>query len=1063
MTSRLGVLRAWLLLLTAGASLQVPLASAQNPLRGQLRPDAHGRHAESQPARTLQEPTSPPARLSSAAAAADDGAWMPILPEAHANTPAIYDPVRDRMVVFWNDWRGINHVWVLSLDGTPTWSQVGPVGPPPANGQTAIYDPVRDRMVVFADGGAWALSLAGSPTWSQLSPVGTTPLVHSAIYDPVRDRMIVYGGGSDLWALSLAGSPSWTVFTPGGTPPSSAKGFTSVYDPPRDRIIVYGGEGEVWTISLAGSPIWTEFTPGGTVPSVGSTYRAIHDPVRDRMLVFWGNGEYGPLRVWALSLAGSPTWTELPPLSQGRTGFSVIYDPVRGRVAVCGGTNVYDIDLNDVWTLSLAETPNWSRLVPNTALWGHRAIYDPTRSRMLVFGGFPPLNDEPYTLALSLEGSPALTEFTAVGTPPSVNDEHSAIYDPVRDRVIVYGGGSDVWALSLAGSPSWTVFTPGGTPPPSAKGFTSVYEPLRDRMIVYGGGSDVWALSLAGSPSWTVFTPGGTPPSSATSFTSVYDPLRDRMIVYGGYDSSYEPLNDVWELRLTGSPTWARLTPTGTLPAPRWGHTAIYDPVRDRMIVYGGALSTGDPLHDVWALSFAGSASWRQLNPGGGVPFGQSQHSAVYDPVHDRMVVFAGWIYWGPSSDVEELVWGTPLLPPPALTAEAGPASITLRWTPSLSENVVGYRISYGPVGESVRYSGEHAAEGPSGIEVPASQTSLTLTCLPDSLFHLVVQAVGGEGGRSGWSQEVLAQPQRVGGLLALTPSSLGSLSQGRWVSAVLEPSSGFTADQVVVESLRLNEVLAPERAVLGDGNENGVRDLALKFSREQLVALLPQGEQAEVRVTGWLLGCRDTLSCVVRDTIRLIQPRVTHPVAGVQVAASSMVEIAWTLPSELAVDSVLVRVSVDNQRAWVVAGRVPAGRSVCEWRAPGWAAESCYVAVVACQGGEEGGVGYGGPFRVSAPVAVVQPTERFGLEGARPHPFRAGGVIAFGVAQAGVVSLRVFDLRGRLVGTLVDGPVPAGRHEVAWDAHGVAAGVYFVQLRSGLESEQRRLVVLGE
>ena len=55
-------------------------------------------------------------------------------------------------------------------------------------------------------------------------------------------------------------------------------------------------------------------------------------------------------------------------------------------------------------------------------------------------------------------------------------------------------------------------------------------------------------------------------------------------------------------------------------------------------------------------------------------------------------------------------------------------------------------------------------------------------------------------------------------------------------------------------------------------------------------------------------------------------------------------------------------------------------------------------------------------------------------------------------------MSLRVFDLRGRLVETLVDGPLPAGPHEVAWDAHGVPAGVYFVQLSNGTLHESRRM-----
>jgi hypothetical protein len=63
-------------------------------------------------------------------------------------------------------------------------------------------------------------------------------------------------------------------------------------------------------------------------------------------------------------------------------------------------------------------------------------------------------------------------------------------------------------------------------------------------------------------------------------------------------------------------------------------------------------------------------------------------------------------------------------------------------------------------------------------------------------------------------------------------------------------------------------------------------------------------------------------------------------------------------------------------------------------------------------------------------------------------------------------VELRVYDLAGRLVRTLVDGEQPPGLHEVAWDARGarggrVAAGVYFYRLRVGEGTAARRLIVL--
>jgi hypothetical protein len=128
-------------------------------------------------------------------------------------------------------------------------------------------------------------------------------------------------------------------------------------------------------------------------------------------------------------------------------------------------------------------------------------------------------------------------------------------------------------------------------------------------MVVLGGYSssylnDVWALSLAGTPVWTQLTPSGTPPIARIFHSAIYDPVRDRMVVFGGYSGSYL-LNDVWALSLAGTPAWTQLIPSGTPPTTRDLHSAIYDPVRDRMLVFGGGYYDGGRFNDVWALEWS--------------------------------------------------------------------------------------------------------------------------------------------------------------------------------------------------------------------------------------------------------------------------------------------------------------------------------------------------------------------------------------------------------------------------------------------------------------------------
>ncbi|MEO5616559.1 MAG: M6 family metalloprotease domain-containing protein [Candidatus Eisenbacteria bacterium] len=84
------------------------------------------------------------------------------------------------------------------------------------------------------------------------------------------------------------------------------------------------------------------------------------------------------------------------------------------------------------------------------------------------------------------------------------------------------------------------------------------------------------------------------------------------------------------------------------------------------------------------------------------------------------------------------------------------------------------------------------------------------------------------------------------------------------------------------------------------------------------------------------------------------------------------------------------------------------------------------------------------------------------------PNPALASMRLDFQIApeDAGDVTLRIFDLAGRLVRTLVDGRVPAGPHQTIWDRtndHGVrvSGGVYFSQLKAGGRTLQRKVVML--
>jgi len=78
-----------------------------------------------------------------------------------------------------------------------------------------------------------------------------------------------------------------------------------------------------------------------------------------------------------------------------------------------------------------------------------------------------------------------------------------------------------------------------------------------------------------------------------------------------------------------------------------------------------------------------------------------------------------------------------------------------------------------------------------------------------------------------------------------------------------------------------------------------------------------------------------------------------------------------------------------------------------------------------------------------------------FEVKGNFPNPFNPETVIKFNLPQASPVTLRVYNILGQVVNTLVDEPLNAGSHSVRWDGKNVqgrdvASGVYFYRISAG-------------
>ena len=84
-----------------------------------------------------------------------------------------------------------------------------------------------------------------------------------------------------------------------------------------------------------------------------------------------------------------------------------------------------------------------------------------------------------------------------------------------------------------------------------------------------------------------------------------------------------------------------------------------------------------------------------------------------------------------------------------------------------------------------------------------------------------------------------------------------------------------------------------------------------------------------------------------------------------------------------------------------------------------------------------------------------------FALEPNVPNPFNPSTVVRWQLAVGGQTSVKVYDLLGREVAVLIDGAMPAGRHEAVFDGRGLASGVYLVRLQAGGEVFTRKMMLM--
>jgi hypothetical protein len=102
----------------------------------------------------------------------------------------------------------------------------------------------------------------------------------------------------------------------------------------------------------------------------------------------------------------------------------------------------------------------------------------------------------------------------------------------------------------------------------------------------------------------------------------------------------------------------------------------------------------------------------------------------------------------------------------------------------------------------------------------------------------------------------------------------------------------------------------------------------------------------------------------------------------------------------------------------------------------------------------------YKADFGETTEELVNIPTE-YGLSQNYPNPFNPVTQISYALPEAGYVTLKVYDVLGGEVATLVDEFKEAVYYEATWDATNIPSGVYFYKLNAGSFTSVRKMILL--
>ncbi|HEX9243524.1 MAG TPA: hypothetical protein VF875_13865 [Anaeromyxobacter sp.] len=582
-----------------------------------------------------------------------------------------------------------------STRGAPHWLPARTYGPLSARADVGVaHDPVRGCRVAFG-GTGWDGCDAGfycgqrescqgkawqSPTVTDPEGDGNPSLGFDLplVFAGGRGATVLFDG-TDLWEWN---GSSWRRFVmtdpEGDGNPAPRTGHAIAYDEARQRLLLFGGVtspggaflGDTWETDFRSwKRVCTGCVAGTSAPAARSAHAMTYDPVRKVTVLVGGRLSSTPTYdagTWTWDGAAG-TWTRrcntgtCATVSQ-RESTTLAFNPLLGHAVLFGGSvsggyngATYEWD-GSAWTQKCTIAP-CSTTVP-VARSNASMFHDPDRGRTVLLGGvlgsFGVGECPGNWCGTEWEWNGSVwTQVVAPNAgPPSVSGV-TPVYDPVRDRVVLFGGQGASYSSGtyLWDGVQWSNASP-GTVPAARANYAAAWVPNGSYIWMANGedaGGPIAAAHWWSGANWFNYLTYPTARTRSAMATSTR--TTPGAVLFGGRDGSFTAMCDTWEYI---SPSWTSVRNfacgTSVDPSARYGHAMVraagFGPFATPVVVMFGGLATSAVVNDVWHWSGSTVGSWSLASADGTPsvtkPPRRTEAGLLFDAARNRVLMSGG-------------------------------------------------------------------------------------------------------------------------------------------------------------------------------------------------------------------------------------------------------------------------------------------------------------------------------------------------------------------------------------------------------------------------------------